>query len=393
MSKKTDRKTPPLSLRSWLFVLLSTVLVLPTLLWGLVYSVGLSNVSRGIILENLKQRGESHAEALARELYLPWQHVSYLATRLDPGEPETVRNMLTAMVAADRRYLWLGVAVTDGRIVAASSGFDEGQNVNGKRWFEAGLQEPFTGEPHAHDALAELLPPRSEDYQFFDFAAPIRNAEGRVVGVLSAKLDWNYFKSSLARLLGNQLETLLIDRNGQVLIGPDNLAGQRLSADNAIAQTQAEPSLRMSTWRDGVTYVSVTIPGVTYADLPSAGFSLIVRQRAEQAFQPLHVLIRHFWQAVALGAAMVLPFIIGLSWWIAKPISRFAQFARDLADGQTGPPPEHHEYREAEQLSAALARLQCRMGALDAQQHDDPEIQALGSVRNDRSPPQYEALS
>ena len=73
-----------------------------------------------------------------------------------------------------------------------------------KDWFEAGLSGPFAGQPHSHDALAELLPPRREDYQFFDYAAPIRMMhDGRVVGVLGAKMDWNHFKSSLGRLYGS----------------------------------------------------------------------------------------------------------------------------------------------------------------------------------------------
>jgi hypothetical protein len=82
-----------------------------------------------------------------------------------------------------------------------------------------------------------------------------------------------------------------------------------------------------------------------------------------------------------------------LACWVAAPISRFAQFADDLAQGRTGPPPENHSYREAEQLSAALARLQCQMGTSDAQPQDHLEIPALSSVRSDRSLPQHEALS
>ncbi len=387
-----QRKPSLLRLRTWLIVVLSTALVLPTLIWGLVYTVGLGSLSRGIILENLKQRGESHAGSLARQLYLPWRHVSYLATTLDIEDRDSLGNLLTHLVGSDERYLWLGVARTDGRLLAASSGHLKDADMSGRDWFEAGLRGPFAGEPHLDAALAELLPRRSDGYAFFNYAAPIHDDSGRVVGVLGAHFDWNQIKSSLARFSGNRMETLLINRSGKVLIGPEGLGAQGLPVGNSIAQAQSEPSLRLSTWRDGLTYVSVTVPGFAYADMPSPGFSLIVREKAAQAFQPMRLLIRYFWRAVALGAAMVLPVIVALSWWVAAPISRLAQFADDVANSRAVPPPEHHSYRESEQLSAALTRLQCRMGAQDAHQHDRPEIQAMGSFRNDRSPPQCTAL-
>jgi len=361
-----QRNSPPLRLRTWLVVLLSTALILPTLLWGLVYSVGLGSVSRGIILDNLKQRGDSHAQALASQLYLPWRHVSYLAGTLDLADPEALREFLTHTVEADRRYLWLGVARTDGRVMASSSGNLEGIDVSGRDWFYSGLRKQYAGGPHADEALAQLLPRRSDAYSFFAYAAPIRNADGRVVGVLGAYFDWSQLRSSLVRFASDQAETLLIERNGKVLIGPQALIGQQLTPENAITQAQADPSLRISTWDDGVSYVSISIPSVVYADMPSPGFSLIVRQEAEQAFQPLRKMMRHFWHAVGLGALLMLAVIIALSWWVAAPISKFAKSANDLANGHVSPPPEHHAYHEAEQFSTALTRLQCRIGAVDS---------------------------
>jgi hypothetical protein len=89
----TKHKNSPLKLRTWLVVVLVTTLVLPTLLWGIVYTVGLGSLSRDMIRENLQQRGEAHAEALARQLYLPWRHVSYLATTLDLQDPDSLENL------------------------------------------------------------------------------------------------------------------------------------------------------------------------------------------------------------------------------------------------------------------------------------------------------------
>jgi len=377
-----EQKPTPLRLRTWLIVLLGTVLILPTLIWGLVYTVGLGSLTRGIILDNLKQRGDSHAELLARQLYLPWRHVAFLASTLELDDRESLRDLLTHLVETDERYLWLGVVQTDGDVLAASSGHMKHVNMTGRDWFETGLQEPFAGEPHTDAALAEMLPPRAETYLFFDYAVPIRNAEGEVVAVLGAHFDWSLVKASLSRFYGEEVQTLLLDRNGKVLIGPDGLTGERLPLDTAVASTRAAPRLRVRTWPDDKTYVSITVPNLTYADMPSPGFSLVVRQDAEQAFAPLRRLIRHFWQAVALGAVLMLAVIVALSWWIAAPITGFARFARDLADGCAGPPPEHHGYREADELSAALSRLQCRLRAPEPAEPAGPPQQNTQMVHS-----------
>jgi len=381
-TETAERKSRPLSLRTWLVVLLSTALILPTLLWGLVYTVGLGSVSRSILLDTMKQRGDSHAEALAQQLYLPWRHVAYLASTLDTGSKDDLRNTLTRVVETDHRYLWLGVAQTDGKIVAASSGHKQGTDVTGRDWFEAGLRGPFVGEPHSDDALARLLPPRSNGYLFFDYAAPIRDADGLVVGVLGAKFDWSRLKLPRSRFAYGRMQTLLVDRRGEVLIGPEAMKGERLTTAGVLARS----SLRVNTWSDGVTYVSVMVPNMTYGDMPSPGMSLIVRQEAAQAYQPLRLLIRHFWHAVGLGAILMLVVIVALSCWVAAPVSRFAQFALGLSQGQGGEPPEHHAYREAEQLSTALTRIQCRLGALEKAQPHRLSVHALSGTGEDSQP-------
>lgn len=372
-TRETIKRNPsPLSLRAWLIVLLSVALILPTLLFGLVYTAKVSSLSRSMVLDTMKQSVESHAEALARELYLPWRHVTYLTSTLDTGDTESLRDTLTRMVETDQRYLWLGVARTDGKVVAASSGHWQGVNMTGRNWFEAGLRGPYAGAPHSDAALAGLLPTRDAPYLFFDYAAPIRDANDDVVGVLGARFDWSQLKLSRSRLSSNRIETLLVDRKGKVLIGPEAMKGKRLTTAGVLDRS----SLRVNTWVDGVTYVSVTIPNMTYGNMPSPSMSLIVRQEAGQAFEPLRGLVRHFWRAVGLGVVLMLVLIVALSWWVAAPISRFARFANDLANGHAAPPPEHHAYREAEQLSTALTRLQCRIGAVDAGGPRDSDARA-----------------
>ncbi|PMY44289.1 GGDEF domain-containing protein, partial [Pseudomonas sp. GW456-L12] len=69
-----------------------------------------------------------------------------------------------------------------------------GQAVQQRPWFQAGLRGEYTGDPHEAVLLAKLLPglPNGEPLRFIDFAAPIRNADGQVIGVLGAHAHWSW---------------------------------------------------------------------------------------------------------------------------------------------------------------------------------------------------------
>lgn len=356
----------PSSLRSRLVAVMIPALLCPLLLFGLVYTAGLSGVGERIALDSLKERGRLQAHALARQLYLPWRDITRLADTIRMDDPIRLRQMLTRIVEADQRYLWMGVARTDGTVYAASSGVMEGQRVSGRPWFENGLHGPFAGDYHRDPGLVAMLPREAATQRMFDFAAPIRDAEGHTIGVLGAHFDWDEVRSILAGFGADDAQTLLLDANRRVLFGPEGLEGESLRLSNVVPDSRLEPTARIETWPDGESYVTVTVPEIEYRDLPSFGWRLVIRKDAVEALQPVHWLLRHFWISLGVGVAAAFGILLLLFQGITATMRRLADFAWALSRGDVdGQPPDEQSFREAQKLSTALVRLQAHLRPID----------------------------
>jgi len=386
----TSRK--PLDLRAWLFIVLTATVIGPLVLFGLLYTTGLTRVSEDIVVQSLKERGRLQAHALARQLYLPWRDITRLADTIRMDDPIRLRELLTRIAETDKRYVWLGVARTDGTVYAASARVREGQQVSGRHWFESGLHGPFAGDYHRDPGLAAMLPRRMSAKRMFDFAAPIRDAEGHTVGVLGAHFDWDEVRSIMAGSGADDTQTLLVDRNRRVLFGPDTMEGDRLRASDVVPGGRLEPTARIETWPDGKSYVTVTVPEIEYKDLPSFGWRLLLRQEAAEALQAVHWLVRHFWIALGAGGFAMLALIFWVAYRVAAPVRRLADFAVSLARGDVSqPPPDERGYGEARTLSLALTRLQAHLVPIDGNGQPRPRREPAndsvsgGPARPDRA--------
>ncbi len=355
-----------LSLRTWLLGVLVATFVCPLLLFGLVYTSALTRVGEKITLESLEERGQLQAHALARQLYRPWRDISLLADKVSMENPLDLRKLLTHIVEADTRYLWLGIVRTDGTVYAASSGVMEGQQVSGRPWFESGLVGPFAGAYDRGPGTLAMLPRHMTAKRIFHFAAPIRDAAGHTIGVLGAYFDWNEVRAILTGLDRGNTQTLLVSGNLRVLFGPNSLLGESLSLSNVIPDRRIEPTARIETWPDGHSYATVTVPEIEYHDLPSFGWRLVVRQEADETLKPVHWLVRHFWMMLGAGIPVTLGILALLANYATGPIRRIADFSTDLARGNfAGHPPDEHAYQEAQKLSSALLRLQSQLMQVD----------------------------
>jgi HAMP domain-containing protein len=356
-----------MSLRGWLVIVLVFALICPLLLFGGLYTTGLVSVSERLVLKSLKERGRLQANALARQLYLPWRDISRLADTIKMDDPLRLRDLLTRIVKTDARYLWLGVARTDGTVYAASSGVMEGQRVNGRQWFESGLHHPFAGDYHRAPGLTAVLPPETATHRMFDFAAPISDDAGHTIGVLGGRFDWDEVRSILAGFGDGHAQTLLLGENRQVLFGPEGLEGESLRLSTVAPDSRLKPTARIETWPDGKSYVTVTVPQIEYRDLPSFGWRLVVRQEAAGALQAVRWLVRQFWIALAAGGAITVGIIVLLAHRVAAPVRRLADFSFALARGDlSGHPPDERAFREAETLSNALVRVQSHLIKTDS---------------------------
>lgn len=314
--------------------------------------------------------GESvHATALAaanllgaslRERELEIELLSQVAhfVRGDLAHPDIALSLeLRKKLRAD--FAWLGVADANGKVIQASGGMLQGLSVAKRPWFAAGLQGVYTGDVHEAVLLAKLLPGQAsgEPLRFIDFAAPIRNKDGKVVGVLGAHGHWSWVTETVQAVVqrlgrASSSEILILDRNGTVLY-PQSLVGP-----SQLPQNPPTPHTYTTvTWNDGRDYLTsqVTVDARTQNDL---GWRIVVREPLDTALQPVYAM-RNRLIALGIFASLLFSLVaLRLARSVSKPIELLAAAARQIERREAAPRyPEASAVHELAQLSQSMQSM------------------------------------
>jgi diguanylate cyclase (GGDEF)-like protein len=185
------------------------------------------------------------AERLDRYMAVRQQEV-LLFSKLEPlkklwqEDPAVLRKSLEQLQGSFTDFAWIGFAKPDGNVVASTGGLLQGQSVAQRPWFRTGLNDPMVGDVHEAALLASLLAKRAdgEPHRFVDIAVPVRDADGKLLGVLGAHLNWDWARGVIASAEANDggTDTTLsvMSKDGTVLLGPGTgskkYAGERLPA-------------------------------------------------------------------------------------------------------------------------------------------------------------------
>lgn len=350
------------SLRTLIFGGGALLMLLPALIASILYTGALQARSEQLLVEKLTARGELSANLLARRLHQLWQEVDNLAGSIDLANSVEIRRDIDFISSLDQRYSWIGITDVEGRVIVSMRGMLEGQSVAQRPWFRRGLTGPTAIDVHEAQLLAKLLPATSDPYRFIDLAAPLRKSGGPAQGVVGAHLDWRWVQDNLAGLQAPGIDVMLLSRERNVLYGPANLVDKPLSIGSAQAANRTTTAVFNERWPDGKSYLTVVIPTVGYADLPSFGWSLLIRQNLDEALAPTRELMREYWLTLGTGAILSLLLLALGAQWITVPLRRLAGSAEAIvekADQQA--PYTESRYEEAARLSNALVRLQSKL--------------------------------
>lgn len=253
-------------------------------------------------------------------------------------------------------YAWMGVADVNGQVRQAAKGLLVNQSVKARPWFQAGLQGNYSGDPHEAVLLAKLLPGASngEPLRFIDFAAPIRTADGQVVGVLGAHAHWSWVtqiveSAVMEKGLAPGVEALIVDAGGKVLY-PEQLAGQTV-ANLTAAQTRPGWSLG----EDDYLTSAVAVPTPSNSGL---AWYIVVRQPLDIALEPARIL---FYNLLVLGVIAAVGFGL-VAYYLAlsmsRPIEQLARSAKLVQDQQPGAQfPQEHAVLEIAQLGRSISGM------------------------------------
>lgn len=371
---KPARRLP--SLRSQLSLVLGGLsLAILTLVGGYLGSVATDEI---YVAQQAAVRAtaQSAAELLATELRDREREIELLsvAPHLVEGALDStqMRDALERRQALHDEFAWLGVAAPDGTVLQASGGMLMGRSVAQRDWFIAARERVYVGDVHEAKLLATMLPtlPNGEPTRFIDFAAPIRDAQGRLRGVVGAHAHWRWVTGLVEGVVrrqspGSGIDALILDRQGRVLY-PEALKLAQAEGKAVLPQPVGGRFEGEQVF-DGTPYLTseVTLQARTNADL---GWRIVARQPMEQALRPVRDLRRELVLLGLLAAAALTFAALLLARRISRPVEELARVALRVQSERRIPDfPDQPGALELARLSEAMRAM---AGSLLATEQD-----------------------
>jgi PAS domain S-box-containing protein len=274
------------------------------------------------------------------------------------------RKLIDATYRSYPDYSWLALVAPDGMVRIGNKGLLEGQSVAARPWFAPSLKAPYIGDVHDAVLLGKILGPDAEGQapRFVDFAFPIRDAGGELIGVLGAHLNWSWARGALAPFevaddKGVVRDALILDKDGIVLHGPLALLGRSLG----IVLPREE--VVKGVGADGHIYAAARSRG--HGDFSGLGWTVVIRSPASRVYALTDtVRVGVMWAGIPAVVVFLLMTIL-VSRRIAAPVERLIQAVVGNEDI-----PAITTYREVAELSRAFA------GLLEGLRHNQERIEA-----------------
>ncbi|RTL44202.1 MAG: PAS domain S-box protein [Burkholderiales bacterium] len=130
--------------------------------------------------------------------------------------PARVRAELDKLIAESPKFVWIGLIAPDGRVLAGSKGWLEGQSIAARPVFRQGLRG-MVGDIHEAVALAPLL---GHPAELIDIGEPVLDDDGKVVAVITAHLGLHWVGNVLTASLGEPQVAREAGLTGLVITSP-----------------------------------------------------------------------------------------------------------------------------------------------------------------------------
>lgn len=363
--------------------------------WVIALTLGLSLAAsmwlrvfiRTTLLEQHSQRLESAGEhvvaGLETTMQLRLQSVTVVATMLSEdvqhSDTQRLRRALAAVRSEVPDLIWLAATDPDGNVVAATSDEVVGRNVYQYAWASQGLD------------IAWIEEGRSPTEHFLKLTAPVRNADGAIVGVVAGQLGWGWVRAMAEGITAAPGEWLLIDRDGVVRTGPAALIGQRWPAepearkpfDPSLSRlgpdaTDLPPRIELRRLLAEQPYLVVNTLRTPGGMLDKLGWRVVVVQPVESV-AAFATSIQ--WRITALLALLTLAAAlagVSVARRLTRRISRIARSADEVSRGDAQRIDVPAGSDEAARLGAALDRL------LASLHRERDELRALNAELDQR---------
>ena len=274
-----------------------------------------------------------------------------------------IQRAIDALSQAIPSFSWIGFTDPHGLVLASTGRILAGGSLAARPVYTQALDKPFVGDVHDAVLLAKLLPnPTGEAMKFVDLSSPVRDADGRFLGVLAAHISWNWVReieqayfAPLYEKAG--IETLIVSADGAVLLGPPNLLGTHVALPLLGEAREHSPLFRTVRWPDGRQYVVGAAYGGGYREYPGLGWTVLVRQPAEIAFAKVRRLRATIVIVGLLAALASVALAVVVSRHLTRPLRGIVAASDRLTRGEIENIPSYSGIPDIEILTKALRNL------------------------------------
>ncbi len=269
-------------------------------------------------------------EALESDVYERWRSMRTIATIPAFTYPDATyaskRVILDRVKANVEEIVWIGFADVSGRVTAASGGTDEGSDVSRRRWFSAARERAQGSAQEAQRPTVQTGPGE----RVIEIGVNVRSPSGDSIGVVGMLVSWDWLghlRRSLierSRDRRSDLEVIVLDTEGRVVIGDQNHLGE----DLARLVARRTDGFEIDTLPDGRIMVIGTSRAAGGRGIDGLGWQIVVTSNAAVAFAPVDTLR---WQIIAAGGVVGL-MVLAAGWWVAGRIASPIQAIAARAD-------------------------------------------------------------
>lgn len=310
-------------------------------------------------------------------------------------EAARLRSLLEQRQAAHPEFHWVGLTDAAGRVVAATRGLLEGEDVSQRAWWSNALGGVFVGDVREAPALQELLArDAGGPLRVVDIAFPVKDGDGEPAGVLGVHMGWDWAGMLANRVLVNAgavgaVDLLVVRADGTVLLGPKPIEGQVLPPP--VAGKARPDGYGEHRWPGGGEYVSAASATRGDRDYKGLGWQVVARQSRAAAFDSTDRLRNVLTMSAIVGVMAVSVLGYFLAGRLAAPLEQWAAAADRIGAGERDVRfPDAPGSSELGRLSAALrsmaTRLQSKEDQLQArvEERTDALVEAMNALETER---------
>lgn len=362
----------------WLIIGLAAAFSLAAAIW--VGGIARANLSeqhiRRLSLET-DQLSSDLGQALAGRLDAIRAAGHILQTAVPLERRGGLREVFAELTLAYPQFDWIAVADVHGIVLSASDTRLDGIDVRASEWYAGGSKGPWLGVidgPHSPRA-------ETDSAALGDMAAPVRDEAGKLVGVIAAHLSWRrapYHPERLTDESSPATQAYVLDRNGVVLIGPDELRhkpwnGVPVDDSHAGIRGEAISPPQFQRLPDGRrVLVSRALLGAA-PEVARAGWQVQLTEPIDRVFQRARaVTYQILWVSMCLGAATALLGVLGARKLTAR-LQRLAASVASVGQNESEQLEIPAGADEVAQLAHAFAKI---LGDLRTERR---ELQTLSS--------------